>query len=76
LNSGISGYVLNKENLLRAMDMDELYDACTDPYRHIDEVGEEKLPILKRRINGELFESLSSIPSSYKSKCSVETNHM
>ena len=72
LNSGMSGYVLCKENLLRAMD--ELHHACTDPYLPIYEV-EEKLSVLKGRINGELFESLSSILSSYKSTCSVQTNH-
>jgi len=72
LNSGMSGYVLSKEQLQRAME--ELCLACMDPHLPMFEV-EEKLSVLKGRISADLFENLSSILSSYKSACLVETNY-
>jgi acetyl-CoA carboxylase/biotin carboxylase 1 len=66
LNSGISGYVLSKENLMKAID--ELYHACTDPFLPIYDI-EEKLSVLKGRIHSDLFEKLTSILSTYKITC-------
>jgi acetyl-CoA carboxylase/biotin carboxylase 1 len=66
LESGMSGFVLSEAKLDQTIE--DLSKAVTDPTLPVYEIG-EALSVLSGRIDGDLFQNLSTVISDFKSLC-------